>query len=105
MTWISVSGLPGKVYVPEDTGSANKKHACQTCFACQWCDESRCRVCRGDIAKRAASASMRCCDDNTIGRHQQTVPKPLIALNKLQRPNPKNIPTIKRQNPKPTGGL
>jgi len=47
MPWIRISGLPGKVYVPEDDGQSPKKHPCITCHACQWCDENRCRVCRG----------------------------------------------------------
>jgi len=46
MAWVNVPGLAGKVYVPEDAGQVKKKHPCEACFTCQWCDENRCRVCR-----------------------------------------------------------
>ena len=46
MPWIRTPGLAGKVYVPQDDGQTPKKHPCNTCHACQWCDENRCRVCR-----------------------------------------------------------
>jgi hypothetical protein len=45
MAWVTVSGLEGKVYVPDDTRT-QKKHPCTGCFSCQWCDENRCQVCR-----------------------------------------------------------
>jgi hypothetical protein len=50
MAWITVPGLAGKVYVPDSAGQAQKKHACKTCFSCQWCDETRCQVCRDERA-------------------------------------------------------
>jgi hypothetical protein len=50
MAWISVPGLVGKVYVPDGKRQPQKKHPCKTCFSCQWCDETRCRVCRDNPA-------------------------------------------------------
>lgn len=47
MAWITIPGLAGRVYVPDHDGQAPKKHSCPTCLSCQWCDETRCRVCRG----------------------------------------------------------
>lgn len=64
MAWVNVPGLTGKVYVPEDTGQVQKKHPCKACFACQWCDENRCRVCRNGSAEAGACTSMRCCGGN-----------------------------------------
>lgn len=49
MPWITVCGLAGKVYVPDDA-KAQKKHPCPGCFSCQWCDENRCEVCRHQSA-------------------------------------------------------
>ncbi len=48
MAWVTVPGLKGLVYVPDDAGRLSKKHPCSTCYACQWCDETRCRVCRSE---------------------------------------------------------
>ncbi len=61
MAWVNVPGLAGKVYVPENAGQVQKKHPCKACFSCQWCDETRCQVCRGDLAETSACAPMRCC--------------------------------------------
>lgn len=60
MAWVRVPGLAGRVYVPDDTGQMQKKHSCRTCFSCQWCDESRCRVCRGE-APANGKAPSSCC--------------------------------------------
>jgi hypothetical protein len=49
MGWITVPGLAGKVYAPDDE-KTQKKHPCNGCFSCQWCDESRCRVCHAETA-------------------------------------------------------
>lgn len=45
MAWTTVPGLTGKIYIPNDDRQP-AKHACKTCFSCQWCDENRCRVCQ-----------------------------------------------------------
>lgn len=50
MAWIIVPGLAGKVYVPDEKDQAHQKHPCKTCFSCQWCDETRCRLCREENA-------------------------------------------------------
>jgi hypothetical protein len=54
MGWITVPGLAGRVYAPDDE-KTQKKHPCSGCFSCQWCDENRCRVCQG----RHAAANPR----------------------------------------------
>lgn len=61
MAWINVPGLTGNVYVPDDGGQLLKKHPCEACFACQWCDENRCHVCRSDRAEGAETRKQRCC--------------------------------------------
>lgn len=58
MAWTHFPGLAGKVFVPDRTGEANKKHSCDACFTCQWCDETRCQVCRGDGIKIGPSTPL-----------------------------------------------
>ena len=63
MAWIAVPGLAGKVYEPTDTDRPSKKHPCKTCFSCQWCDESRCQVCREETSEKqdkALTAGCQC---------------------------------------------
>lgn len=83
MAWINVPGVTGKVYVPEDPGETHKKHSCKTCYACQWCDETRCRVCRCDQAKIDASSLRQCCVLNSHKHTQAAGPD-----RKRQYPNP-----------------
>lgn len=45
MAWISIKGLKGRVYVPQEN-AAPKKHGCPDCFCCQNCGEERCNLCR-----------------------------------------------------------
>jgi len=45
MSFVSVPGLKGKVYVPEKTQESIKKHPCKECYFCQFCSDDRCRVC------------------------------------------------------------
>ncbi len=45
MAFVSMPGLKGKVYVPDESGSGSKKHPCKDCFSCQQCSDDRCRVC------------------------------------------------------------
>lgn len=61
MAWINVPGLAGKVYVPDDAGQIQKKHPCNACFSCQWCDENRCQVCRNDHIEAHQPGSSNCC--------------------------------------------
>jgi hypothetical protein len=78
MAWIAVPGLSGKVYVPDDTGQVKKKHPCKACFACQWCDENRCQVCRCGSAATGEAGSTPCCtrpllaDPAETNRRQQS---------------------------------
>ncbi len=60
MAWISVPGLTGRVYLPDGADQIGKKHPCDTCFSCQWCDENRCRVCRGDHAEAGKPGPSPC---------------------------------------------
>jgi len=48
MPFVSVPGLKGQVYVPEQNQDINKKYPCPDCFSCQQCSEARCHVCRGE---------------------------------------------------------
>jgi hypothetical protein len=61
MAWIDAPGLAGKVYVPGNAGQTLKKHPCKACFSCQWCDENRCRVCRGERADAGETKELRRC--------------------------------------------
>lgn len=36
----------GKIYLPE-TDQLSRKKPCSDCFACQWCSDERCLLCRG----------------------------------------------------------
>ena len=45
MSFVTVPGLKGKVYVPQESRESPKKHPCMDCFACQHCSDDRCRVC------------------------------------------------------------
>ena len=45
MSFVSVPGLKGKVYVPDESREGCKKYPCRDCFSCQQCGDDRCRVC------------------------------------------------------------
>ena len=62
MAWVTVPGLAGKVYVPDDAEQQRRKHPCSTCYCCQWCDETRCRVCRNGGLGHAEDGSRPCCN-------------------------------------------
>ena len=47
MSFVSVPGLKGKVYVPEKPQEGLKKHPCKECYFCQFCSDDRCNVCLG----------------------------------------------------------
>lgn len=47
MPFIRVPGLKGLLYVPEANDDAIRKHACEDCYSCQLCADSRCKVCIG----------------------------------------------------------
>ncbi len=46
MGFIRVDGLPGKVFIPDESASSCRKHPCRDCTHCQQCAESRCGLCR-----------------------------------------------------------
>ena len=79
MAWINVPGLPGKVYVPDCSGQPHKKHPCKTCFSCQWCDETRCQLCRDKSAV-------------TEGNPLHNESTPLKPISKSQETPPKSDP-------------
>ncbi|HAR62248.1 MAG: hypothetical protein DKM50_03000 [Candidatus Margulisiibacteriota bacterium] len=45
MPFITIPGILGKVFVPEESSCASKKHKCPDCFSCQWCSDDRCELC------------------------------------------------------------
>lgn len=45
MPFVTISGLRGKVHVPQAPECCAKKHSCKDCFSCQNCSDDRCRVC------------------------------------------------------------
>lgn len=45
MPYIRLPGVTGKIYVPESDPHAKKKHPCDDCFECGWCNDSKCEVC------------------------------------------------------------
>lgn len=48
MPFEKISGFDGMVFVPESSSHSHKKHPCADCFACQFCDDDRCRICRNE---------------------------------------------------------
>jgi hypothetical protein len=46
MAFVKISGLKGKIYVPEERPGCKKKHDCKDCFSCQMCSDDRCNLCR-----------------------------------------------------------
>jgi len=48
MAFVTVPGLKGKVFDPQESDRILKKKPCKDCFSCQHCSEDRCRVCRGE---------------------------------------------------------
>lgn len=50
MPFIRLKGVDGWVFEPEMEGS-DKKHPCPDCADCQWCSDSRCKICRRDCRK------------------------------------------------------
>ena len=47
MAFVTVPGLNGKVFNPQESDKSPKKKLCKDCFCCQQCTADRCRVCRG----------------------------------------------------------
>ncbi len=46
MQFVSIPGMPGRLYVPEERAACLKKFLCKDCFSCEHCSDDRCRVCR-----------------------------------------------------------
>jgi hypothetical protein len=45
MAFVSLPGITGKVYVPEENENHPRKHPCKDCYCCQCCSDDRCNVC------------------------------------------------------------
>ena len=45
MAFITLPGITGKVYVPEENPKRSRKHPCKACYSCQLCSDDRCKVC------------------------------------------------------------
>ncbi|MCF8075723.1 MAG: hypothetical protein K9K63_16435 [Desulfotignum sp.] len=48
MPFVSIPGMPGRLYVPGERAECVKKFPCKDCFSCEYCSDDRCRVCRGE---------------------------------------------------------
>jgi hypothetical protein len=46
MPFVSMPGIPGRLYVPERQSACTGKYPCNDCFSCEYCSDDRCRVCR-----------------------------------------------------------
>jgi hypothetical protein len=46
MAFVCIAGVKGKAFAPDARRSSPKKHPCQNCFACQFCGDDRCTICR-----------------------------------------------------------
>lgn len=55
MPWITLDNAKGRVYVPEC--GRPSRHNCPDCYACQFCDETRCAMC---IRRNAPGTVSRC---------------------------------------------
>lgn len=60
MAFVRVPGLPGKVYVPDARPKNRKKHPCRDCYACEFCSDDRCRVCRRGKGEGDCHQSVEC---------------------------------------------
>ncbi len=60
MPFIKMSGIAGKVFVPEGTPLLERKHPCADCFCCQHCADDRCTVCREETASKTAPPPACC---------------------------------------------
>ncbi len=61
MGFRSVEGLPGMVYVPDETVKRKKKYPCPDCFECMFCDDDRCDLCLGKMKKIRDTGCSRSC--------------------------------------------
>ncbi len=45
MAFVEISGMKGKLFVPEVQDNKEKKYPCRDCYACQHCSDERCAFC------------------------------------------------------------
>ena len=57
MAFVTIPGLKGKVFIPQESDRVYKKKPCKDCFSCQQCSEDRCRVCIGQRRSRCEQHS------------------------------------------------
>ncbi len=53
MPFVRITGLKGKIWVPEANRARPKKHPCKDCFSCEHCSDDRCNVCSKDKGNRS----------------------------------------------------
>ena len=46
MAFVTVSGMKGQLYVPEDIPGSTRKHNCDDCTSCMICNDDKCAMCR-----------------------------------------------------------
>ncbi|MDM8536293.1 hypothetical protein QUF70_06030 [Desulfobacterales bacterium HSG17] len=51
MPFITMPGVVGKIWVPDEQPGHLKKQNCKDCFSCQNCSDDRCSLCRGESGK------------------------------------------------------
>jgi hypothetical protein len=59
MPFITVPGLKGKVYVPQEAQGSFKKNPCKDCYSCQLCSDDRCGVCLSRYTCRRPSLELK----------------------------------------------
>jgi hypothetical protein len=59
MTFVTKTGVTGKIYAPEKKSGERHKHACRDCYACQLCSDDRCQLCLAGKAGRCGCAEKK----------------------------------------------
>jgi len=45
MPFINAPGIPGQLYIPEETPGGRRKHNCMDCTVCMVCNDGKCDMC------------------------------------------------------------
>lgn len=56
MPFIGITGIQGKLYIPEEFPESMRKHLCQDCAVCMLCNDEKCAMCR----------DQQCCEGKAI---------------------------------------
>ena len=59
MPFVAITGVSGKLFVPEKSNRLPCKHSCPDCFSCQLCSDDRCHHCRGSTNEPAHAERQR----------------------------------------------